>query len=204
MAKIGKNKKILAIIPARGGSKRIPRKNLRNLLGKPLIAYTIEAAQKSKYINRVVVSTEDKEIVSVSEKFGAEVINRPKELSEDESQTIDAVLHALDFLKKKNYQPNICILLQPTSPLREPSDIDNAMNIFLENKCDLVVSFRKDKSPNGAIYIFTPKTILLNKDFYAGVVLPYIMPDGKSIDIDEESDFKLVEKILENENHKNR
>ena len=92
-----KNKKILAIIPARGGSKGLPRKNIKPLLGKPLIAWTIEQALASKYLDRVIVSTEDEEIAAISRKYCAEVpFLRPKELARDDSPTIDTLLHALN------------------------------------------------------------------------------------------------------------
>lgn len=94
--------KIVAIIPARGGSKGIPRKNIRLLAGKPLIAYYIEAAVKSRYSDRVIVSTEDKEIAEIAKHCGAEIIIRPKELAKDESSSIDAIFHALDVLKAEN------------------------------------------------------------------------------------------------------
>ena len=87
--------KIIAIIPARGGSKGIPRKNIRLLAGKPLIAYSIEAALKSRYINKVVVSTEDAEIAEISRRYGVEIIKRPEELAKDESPTIDAIIKLL-------------------------------------------------------------------------------------------------------------
>jgi len=131
---------ILAIIPARGGSKGVPRKNIRLLNGKPLIAYTIEEAKKSKYISKVIVSTEDDEIAKISNKYGAEIIKRPQELAKDDTPTIDVVLHILEKLINKNIKPDIVILLQPTSPLRTFQDIDNAINLFIENNCDSVVS----------------------------------------------------------------
>jgi CMP-N-acetylneuraminic acid synthetase len=133
--------KIVAIIPARGGSKGIPRKNIRLLAGKPLIAYSIEAALNSKYINRVIVTTEDKEIAGISRKYGAEVIERPEGLAKDNSQTIDVVKHILENLKKnENYTPDIIALLQPTSPLRTEKDIDNVIELFANNKCGSVIS----------------------------------------------------------------
>ena len=133
--------KIVAIIPARGGSKGIPRKNIRLLAGKPLIAYSIEAALNSKYINRIIISTEDKEIADISRKYGAEVIERPEELAKDNSQTIDVVKHVLENLKKnESYTPDIIALLQPTSPLRTKEDIDNGIELFVNNKCGSVIS----------------------------------------------------------------
>lgn len=132
--------KIITIIPARGGSKGIPRKNLRLLARKPLIAYSIETALKSKWIDRVIVSTEDEEIAEISREDGAEIIERPKEMARDDSPTIDAIFHALEVLKVENYEPDITILLQPTSPLRTAKDIDNAIELFLNNDGESVVS----------------------------------------------------------------
>jgi len=135
-----KNCHILGIIPARGGSKGIKRKNIIELSGKPLISYTIEASKKSKYIDRLIVSTEDSEIKKIAEKFEIEVIDRPKDLARDDSSSISVVIHCIDFLENKNYFPDIIILLQPTSPLRSSDDIDNAIQLFLNEKCDSVVS----------------------------------------------------------------
>jgi len=96
--------KILAIIPARGGSKGLPRKNIKPLLGKPLIAWTIEQAKNIKYIDMVVVSTEDKEIAEISKKYGAEVVERPEELARDDFPTVDAIIQVLDYFQnKKNF-----------------------------------------------------------------------------------------------------
>lgn len=135
-----KNKKIIAVIPARGGSKGLPRKNIENLAGKPLIAWTIEAALKSKYLDRVIVSTEDGEIASISEKWGAERIKRPKALATDRAKTTDAVFHVLKVLKKEKYEADIIVLLQPTSPLRNAAHIDEAIAEFLEEDCDSLLS----------------------------------------------------------------
>jgi len=132
---------ILAIIPARGGSKGIPRKNVRLLCGKPLIAYTIEAALSSKLIDRVVVSTEDKEIAKVSKKYGAEVIRRPPELAQDDTPSLPVYQHAIRHLEKmEDYRPEIIVILQPTSPLRIAEDIDRAIEKFLETGYDSIVS----------------------------------------------------------------
>lgn len=132
---------ILALIPARGGSKGIPRKNIKPLTGKPLIAYTIEAA-KSKLINKVVVSTDDDEIAHISKQYNAEVIKRPKYLAQDDSKTIDAVSHVITTLEEDGYFPDIVILLQPTSPLRTLEDVDSAIKLFIKNmdNCDSLVS----------------------------------------------------------------
>nr|HPK54819.1 acylneuraminate cytidylyltransferase family protein [Smithellaceae bacterium] len=113
-------KTVLAIIPARGGSKGIPRKNITNLAGKPLIAWTIEEAKKSKYIDRLILSSEDNEIIQVAKEWGCEVpFIRPRELAEDDTLGIEPVLHALNTIKKKY---DYVVLLQPTSPLRSVDD----------------------------------------------------------------------------------
>lgn len=132
--------KILAIIPARGGSKGIPRKNIKFLGGKPLIAYTIEAATSSKYIDRTIVSTDDEEIAKTSRGFGAEVIKRPKNLARDKTPTEPVIEHVLKVLKQKNYSPDIIVLLQPTSPLRNKMDIDDAYVQFIRGKYDSLFS----------------------------------------------------------------
>ncbi|MCR5420660.1 MAG: acylneuraminate cytidylyltransferase family protein [Lachnospiraceae bacterium] len=135
------NKRILGLIPARGGSKGIPHKNIIDLCGKPLISYSIEAGLKSKYIDSVIVSTDDKEIAAISRSYGAEVpFMRPEELAADTSKTIDAILHAVNSLKSMGREYDTLVLLQPTQPLRTFEDIDNALNKYMENKCIPLVS----------------------------------------------------------------
>lgn len=226
------NKKIIAIILARGGSKGVPKKNIKLLKGKPLIVYTIESALKSKYLDRVIVSTDNREIAEISKKNGAEVIKRPKRLATNRAKVIDAVLHAIDILKKERYRLDIVVLLQPTSPLRDHKDIDETIKLFLVNKPEFLVSvYRLEHSsycsfqlkgkylkpisgwkyfklnrqeipktymPNGAIYISTPKAIKKYRMFLSTKTIPYIMSREKSVDIDEEIDFKIAEFLLKN------
>lgn len=135
-----RNKKILAIIPARGGSKGIPKKNIVPLADKPLIAWTIEAAKKSKYISRTVVSSDSEEILKVATKFGAEPIKRPPELATDQAPPEPIVFHVLSYLKKENYIPDILVYLQPTSPLRTYKDIDEAFDKFFAVKATAAIS----------------------------------------------------------------
>jgi len=138
-----KGENILGLISARGGSKGLPRKNIKSLLGKPLIAWTIEQAFASKYLDRVVVSTDDKEIAEISKKFRAEApFIRPKELASDKAQGIEVVLHAIDWLKKndKRKQYDLIMLLQPTSPLRAKEDIDKAIKLLFLKKAKAIVS----------------------------------------------------------------
>lgn len=127
----------LAIIPARGGSKGIPRKNVLPLAGKPLIAYNIEQARLSRFINRILVSTDDPEIADISLQYGSEVVWRPKEISGDEASSESALLHALEHLKQnENYAPDILIFLQCTSPLTIAEDIDGTIQTLLDEDAD--------------------------------------------------------------------
>ena len=142
--------KFLAIIPARGGSKRLPGKNKLDLAGKPLIAWTIEAALRSKLLSDVLVSTDDQETAEISKKAGANVpFLRPAELSTDTATSFQVVQHALDFIK--NYsgtEPEFVVLLQPTSPFRDDQDIDNAIGMLTKKNADAVISVCKmDHSP---------------------------------------------------------
>lgn len=132
---------ILAIIPARGGSKGIPRKNIRLLAGKPLIAYTIEQARGAQAITRVIVSTDHDEIASVAEEFGAEVVKRPAELATDTATSESALKHVLEHLAEtEKYAPDLVVFLQCTSPVRTPNDIDRAIQLLLDQKADSLVS----------------------------------------------------------------
>ncbi|MCF6173217.1 MAG: acylneuraminate cytidylyltransferase family protein [Campylobacteraceae bacterium] len=139
-----KDKTFLAIIPARGESKRLPRKNILDLNGKPLIAHTIEGALKSNYIDDVVVSSDDDEILSVSQKYGADTIKRPAKLATDTATSFDAIKHTLENVKSYDF----IILLQPTSPLRNANHIDGAIELLMDKKANAVVSVcEMDHSP---------------------------------------------------------
>jgi N-acylneuraminate cytidylyltransferase len=126
---------VLAIIPARGGSKGIPRKNVKPLAGKPLIAWMIEAAKNSKHVTRVIVSTDDQEIADVAREFGAEVpFMRPKEIADDLSTDVEFLTHALETLKEtEGYEPDIVLRLPPTSPLTTSDDIDAGIEVMLND-----------------------------------------------------------------------
>ncbi|WP_036214779.1 cytidylyltransferase domain-containing protein [Lysinibacillus sphaericus] len=136
---------ILAIIPARGGSKGVPRKNIRDLAGKPLIAWTIEEAKKSKYISRLILSSEDEEIIDIAKHYGCEVpFVRPRELAQDATPGIDPVLHAIQQCPDFDY----VVLLQPTSPLRTVEDIDGCIELAIKQHADFCVSVTEsEKSP---------------------------------------------------------
>ncbi len=131
----------LAVIPARGGSKGVPRKNVRILGGRPLITYTIEDARTAVLVNRVVVSTDDIEIKEVSLRWGVEVVDRPAEIAGDKASSETALLHVLDVLEmKEGYVPDVIVFLQCTSPLRRPHDVDDAIRLFIDRKYDSVFS----------------------------------------------------------------
>lgn len=136
------DKNILAIIPARGGSKGIPKKNIKLLNGVPLITYTLQEAKKSRYISRVVVSTDDKEIADVAIHFNGEVpCLRPKELATDTASTVDSIIHMIDYLKEReNYIPDYICLLQCTSPFRTYEDIDKSIEKLLVSEFDGIIS----------------------------------------------------------------
>ena len=139
------NKSVLAIIPARGGSKGVPRKNIREVAGKPLIAWTILEAGKSRYIDRTIVSTDDQEIADVARQWGCEVpFMRPAQLARDNTPGIEPVIHALESLPGYDY----VVLLQPTSPLRTCEDIDACIELCAQNHAGCCVSVTEpDKSP---------------------------------------------------------
>lgn len=135
------DKKILAFVPARGGSKGIKGKNIINLAGSPLISYTIKAALKSQYIDSVVVSTDSIEIATIAKKYGARVpFMRPKELARDTSKTVDCVVHAINELNNIGEVYDVLVLLQVTQPLRTYLDIDNAIKCFFDYGEKSVVS----------------------------------------------------------------
>ncbi|MFA6273133.1 MAG: acylneuraminate cytidylyltransferase family protein [Candidatus Paceibacterota bacterium] len=134
--------KILAVITARGGSKGIPGKNIKPLGGKPLIAYSIDAAKKSKLITHLIVSTDDKKIARIAIKYGAEVpFLRPKKLAQDKTPHVPVMCHAIEFVEKKlGIIFDYAVILQPTSPFRLPEDIDNTLEKLIKNSADSAVS----------------------------------------------------------------
>ncbi len=134
--------KTLAIIPARGGSRSVPQKNIHPLAGRPLIAHTIEAAQASELLHRFIVSTDDVEIAQVARELGAEVpFIRPSELAQDDTQDLPVFVHALRWLEQnEDYTPDIVLNLRPTSPLRRANDIDGAIRLLIETEADSVKS----------------------------------------------------------------
>lgn len=140
-------KKVLAWIPARGGSKGIKNKNIKNLNGKPLISYTIQAALSCSYVDKVLVSTDSAEIASIANMYGADTpFLRPSYLATDTSKTIDAVMHTLHFFKDSGSSYDIFCLLQPTSPLRTSEDIERSLELFVDNSFRSLVSVNEARS----------------------------------------------------------
>ena len=167
------NKKILALIPARGGSKGLPGKNIIDLNGKPLIAYSIRSGKSSKLVTKTLVSTDSLKIATVAKRFGAEVpFLRPAALAIDTAPTIGAVLHVLDWLEKKGEFYDAVALLEPTSPLRKTGDIDSAIKILITNwgKTDAVVSL-------GEIALESP---YIAKKVERGYIKPLLRTTNKS------------------------
>ncbi len=139
------NKKILAVITARAGSKRLPNKNILNLAGKPLIAWTIDTAKKTKYIDKLIVSTDSKDIAEISKIHGAEIpFLRPKELANDTADSISVLKHSIEFFNKEY---DYILLLQPTSPLRTTTDINKAIEMLNQETKAVVSVCETEHSP---------------------------------------------------------
>lgn len=221
--------RILGIIPARGGSKGVPRKNIREAAGRPLIAYTVEAARASKLITRCVVSTDDQETADICAALGCEVMNRPGELAQDDTPTIAVIKHVFDVLESQGEVFDIGLILQPTSPLRAGPDIDSALQALCQSDADSIVSVyrvsdhhparmyrmesgllvsldesfataRRQELPpvyhrNGAIYAFR-RRLLDDNTLLGRRILPYIMEEERSLNVDTEYDLVLADFIL--------
>lgn len=221
--------KIVCVIPARGGSKGLPRKNLKLLAGKPLIAYTIGQALQSQYIDRTIVSTDDREIADISRQHGAEVpFLRPADLAGDHVATIDVLLHAVQWLEEQEkYDFDILVLLHATTPLRSVNDINSCIKMLVETKADNVFSVTeahrnpyfnmveadeqgiatlakkgdfttRQSAPkvydmNASIYVWWKDVLKNEKKIFLKKSLIYIMPKERSIDIDDDFDFKVAE-----------
>lgn len=140
--------RFLGLIPARGGSKRLPRKNLLPLAGKPLLAWTVEAARAARQLDRVVLSTDDEELATIGRAYGADVpFMRPAELAGDTAGTAEVVLHALRTLADAGEHYDYVVILQPTSPLRSAQDIDGAIALLLEKRADAVIGVCETDHP---------------------------------------------------------
>lgn len=176
------NPKILAVVPARGGSKRIPGKNIKLVNGKPLIAYTIEVASKSKYINKLILSTDSDEIIKVCKDYPIEIpFKRPANLATDNALAMDTYEHViLEMRNNFNFDADILVILEPTCPLRTTEDIDNAIKLFLEKKADSVRSmveaspaeYLKVIDENSKISNYLENVKVLNMQDYKKVYIP--------------------------------
>lgn len=140
---------MIALIPARGGSKGLPGKNIRPLNGKPLIAYAVEEALKAKHIDRVIISTDDEEIARVAVEYGAELpFMRPEELASDTAMAVDNYIYTIGRLEEEGGKPiDAFVVLQPTSPLRIAEDIDGAVELFVQKDADSVISYCPEAHP---------------------------------------------------------
>ncbi|SFN32847.1 acylneuraminate cytidylyltransferase family protein [Salegentibacter flavus] len=155
-------KKILGLIPARGGSKGIPGKNIKLLGGKPLLQYTWEAAKQSSLLEKVILSSEDQEIIEVAKKLGLEVpFTRPEELARDETPSIEVIKQALNFFKENGQEFDAVCLLQPTTPFRSPVLINACIKKFEENNYDSLISVREVPAEFNPHWVFEEKEGLL-------------------------------------------
>jgi CMP-N,N'-diacetyllegionaminic acid synthase len=217
---------VVGLVPARGGSKGIPRKNLAPLAGKPLLTWTLEAADAARSLDRVVVSTDDEEIAELARQLGAEVLGRPPELAADGTPMLDVVRHALGELGSVE----VLVVLQPTSPLRRAEHVDEAVRLLRETDADAVVSvvevphqFRPGslmqieegtlvplepgapvtRQEKQLVYARNGPAVLalrperLGDDLYAGDVRPYVMELRDSVDVDGPDDLRLAELLLQ-------
>jgi len=220
---------VVCVIPARGGSKGLPGKNIKTFCGKPLIAHTIEQAKQARYIDRVIVSTEDEAIAKISLKYGAEVpFVRPMELAGDNSSTIDVLLHAINWLEDVDrYDFDILLLLHTTTPLRIVQDIDQSIAFMVEEKADNIFSVAEaHRNPyfnmveegadgfvrlvkegcfstrqaapkvydmNASIYVWWKYVLKQEKKIFLKKTKAFVMPKERSIDIDDDLDFKIAE-----------
>lgn len=152
------NNYIVAIIPARGGSKRLPRKNIYPFRGKPMISWSIEAAQRSKLINEVFVSSEDNEILKIALQYGSEIIKRPNELADDKIFKMEVIKHAVKEIEK-NKKPNVVISLQANSPEITASILDESIHKLYHNNLNEVISLDENLVQNGAIRVMKYSTV---------------------------------------------
>jgi CMP-N,N'-diacetyllegionaminic acid synthase len=219
----------VAIIPARGGSKGVPRKNVRSLVDKPLIAHSILDAKEAKLVDRIYVSTDDSEIATVSQTYGAEIILRPDELAGDKASSESALIHAITEIET-SISPELIVFLQCTSPIRTGLDIDSAIQKLRAENADSLVSVspshrflweevngvaksinydyrsrprRQDMPPqyveNGSIYVFKPWILKEKCNRLGGKIALYVMSEAASWEIDSMLDFEIAESLLKSE-----
>lgn len=222
--------RVLAVVPARGGSKGVPQKNRREVAGLPLISYTLRAARAASALDRIVVTTDEEELAAIARDEGVEVVIRPADIAGDESPVIDAVRHALDTLAARDgFRADVIALLQPTSPFRTATDIDAAVALFRRHRSpvcsvypcednhparmyriedgrlaalfpDLASVRRQDLPPvyhrNGCLYVFGPGEVESGR-IIGEAMVPYVMPQASSVNIDTELDLLLMAAMVE-------
>ena len=229
-------KNIVALIPARSGSKGVPKKNICLLAGKPLIAWTIETAIACPSLDRIIVSTDDLKIAHIASNYGAEVpFLRPLELAQDDTPDLPVYQHTLSWLAEhEDYHPDIVVWLRPTSPLRTVQDIEKAIQLLKKTGADCVRSislaehhpywmkrldgnddslkpfvegideakfYRRQLLPpvyrlNGAVDVSVSKNVLENGLLYQGDIRGYVMPQDRSVHIDNKIYFALAELLI--------
>lgn len=231
---------VLAVIIARGGSQRIPNKNIRPLAGRPLLAYSIEAAKRSRYVQRLIVSTDSDAIAEVAAKTGAEVpFRRPAEISQGHSTELQAMEHALGWLRDhEDYEPDLVVLLRPTSPFRTTATIDRAVELLTNDRdahCVRTVRLCSEhphkmwvmdkdrrrirslipveqKLPeahtlsyqllptvyiqNASMDVFRPSNVWQLRSTTGTEIIPLVMDELESLDINTELDFVLAETLM--------
>ena len=176
--------KVLGVIPARGGSKRCPRKNLLPFRGKPLLQWAIESARDSDHLDHIVVSTEDAEIEHLARNLECEVVRRPFRLATDEAMNEDVLRHVL-----VTHETDWVVLLQPTSPLRTGLDIDKALETVQNSDHHVCISYNQNGKRNGAVYVSTAHWLKNGGNFSMYYAEPYFMPSERSLDIDYPDQF---------------
>lgn len=220
-------RRVLAVIPARGGSKAIPRKNIRLLLGRPLVAYTIDEARKCDYLDRLVVSTEDGETARICRGLGAEVVMRPPEFATDTAPTELAVIHVLETLAERDgYECDAVVTLEPTSPLRTHRLIDQCIEALWENDADSVISVketraclgsirdgrfeylikdqprrRQERAPlyeeSSTVYVTRTEALLKHKSVLGERLYAVVVGEDEAIDINTPLDFVIAEAVMQ-------
>lgn len=222
-----KGHSILAIIPAKGKSSRLPGKNMKPFAGKPLIVWTIMESKQSRFLDAVIVSTDNKRIARISRRWGAKIpFKRPSSLVKVNITSIDVARHAAMWFKKKREHFDLIVLLQPTSPLRTVKDIDESIEYFFKKNADVLISVARTTKPpiwlkiinkdgyledmfkggykkkvqsesfympNGAIYVMKIEALFSSKNYK---VIPYLMDNNCSVDIDEQLDFKIAQWLM--------
>jgi N-acylneuraminate cytidylyltransferase len=201
---------VLGLIPARGGSVRLPRKNLAHLGDKSLLAWAIKSAIGA--VDDLVVSTDDAAIAKEAVSYGIPYIDRPKELAEADTPMLPVVRHAVSL-----YPTDVVVLLQPTSPFRTNKDVKEALKLFRYCEADAVISVTQAPDdlvfeighagrmrlaentvvPNGAIYIISSAALARGHDWYSGVTYAYKMPRDRSLDIDTPVDLAMARAVVE-------